>query len=265
MKFTGKIQEKDDFQFIIDQKNNQVDFINLPHKPGRYYDSVRIKIERTYTRDGQAIGTDGRPYKKLLTNSSNDVQPLYRIKVSWYGQNDAILIDNAANGYYSGRRDDFEEIVAGLDINKINYHDKEYCLELANELLDHDRVQEYLTTGLQDNPREEKRQKGAAYYGKGEKCGNYVGHVSRNHDGRYRKVFNGYVGQMIHDSDELVQKRTNYDLAKLDSLDKQSEDIKNKIMELQKSLGIVENQRKSIKKRLDSRKKNNDYDHDYME
>ncbi len=113
---------------------------------------------------------------------------VYDCKVSWYHENDAIMLDEQDS------RHDFKDIKLTVDPYLLQTDDA-YTTCLMYALLDQSRVNDMLARGMVDNPDKP--------------CGNYVGSVILN-DGNYVKYFDDRVGMPVHHSKEMVEKRRVY-------------------------------------------------------
>jgi len=111
-------------------------------------------------------------------------------RISWYGQNDAVMLNDKGE-YVGGRRDTYSNVLAEIDFNLLK-NDKNYVKSLMENLLNQKRVSEYLERGMLDNPQTP--------------CGKYVGGIALKND-RYTKIFNANIGEMSHNSPEMVAKR----------------------------------------------------------
>lgn len=121
---------------------------------------------------------------------------IYSAKVSWYGKNDAVYLDPQYGDM--GRRNQFTDIKLGLDVNKF-FSDPAYQAVLMRQLLDKNRIERYISQGLEDSPKTP--------------CGNYIGHVgisSKSNSNEYRKIFSEAVGREVHYSHEMLTKREEY-------------------------------------------------------
>ena len=106
--------------------------------------------------------------------------------ISWYGQNDAIMVD-------FDPREDYEIILATLDVDRMTT-DTRYCTYAVKQLLNRKRVEEYLERGKSQEEPEVP-------------CGNYVGTIVQEADGRLRKKFDCAVGRASHNSPYMLQVR----------------------------------------------------------
>lgn len=146
---------------------------------------------------------------RLIVDSRYSVvqgRNLYPCKVSWYDQDDTIMIKD--NIEY-GRRTAYENILLELDLNLLQ-NDPYYVETLMNEVLVYGRVSDKLRFGMEDTPKRP--------------CGNYLGGVCWDPTiGRYRKYFEDDVGYAVHYSPEMQGKRMR---RKLDEQRRREEKIK---------------------------------------
>lgn len=150
--------------------NLQVDFLDNRKKSNLSEDTTRLVV------DGRPDIVEGRK--------------LYSCKVSWYDQDDTIVI---REGKELGRRVAYENILLELDLNLLQ-RDPHYVYTLMNEVLLFGRVNENLRFGMEDNPKRP--------------CGNYMGGVCWDSKiERYRKYFEPDVGRAVHYSPRMQQKR----------------------------------------------------------
>ncbi len=133
---------------------------------------------------------------RLIVDQNPEFLPsghkVYNAKVSWYGIDDCEYI---VDGEDIGRKSDMESIRIGLDMEKF-MNDREYQDVLMTELLSKNRVMRYKEQGLQDNSEHQ--------------CGNYIGYVDRNENGKYIKKFNLGIGEEVHALPEQVNRRQRY-------------------------------------------------------
>ena len=117
---------------------------------------------------------------------------LYDCDISWYGSTDAILLGPEGEKY--GRRNQYENILAEIDINQIQI-DGRYCQFVMRQLLNRKRVLRYLEKGLRESPDTP--------------CGKYIGGIQMTSNG-YAKVFNQYIGNIAHNTNEMKMQREIY-------------------------------------------------------
>ena len=134
-----------------EQGRLQVDFYDKNADFKQFYDTTRLIIGRN---------------KKNVENIILD-----EALVSWYGNSDAIMIDESGNEY--GRLVEYKEILTKIDIN-LMCRDENYCITVMKSLLDKKRVEELLNFGLSENPERA--------------CGNYIGQITTTENG-YKKAF----------------------------------------------------------------------------
>ena len=188
----GQIPAKPN-EIVISRDGNVIDFIyNSTEAEKRETNVTRIKIVGRYKQQGELLDIYGNPY----IDNQYRAQPLVKALVSWYSTNDAEIVDRNRGGV--PRKEQYSEVVLGLDLPKIYERDYRYCVPLFTQLLDQKRVKQYLDAGLSDDANKTTE--------RGE-CGNYVGHVGVNNQGKFGKVFEAKVGRIVHNSPEMVEKR----------------------------------------------------------
>ena len=136
---------------------------------GQFYDTTKLVI------DNRAANLDGTFVQNCM--------------LAWYGQDDCIHLDS--KGRDMGRRGQFRNVLAEIDEDLL-LKDENYCLAVMKHLLKQNRVEQYLSRGLEDSPEMP--------------CGKYVGGIKQkgNH---YGKFFNEELGKASHNSPEMVEKR----------------------------------------------------------
>ena len=165
------------------QSNELVEYELFNRDSNKFYDTTKVKISR----------------KPLIVNGKE----VYKLEVSWYGSSDAIYISYDGEEY-RGRRDDFETVYAGIDLEKLQ-SDIGYLKFALEELLDQDRVQRYLKISEKTIPEindEIARTGNTRIY----PCGRYVGGVKETDRG-FSKVFDPEVGRYCHELPEMQQQR----------------------------------------------------------
>ena len=243
----GSVREEEpDFKIIISPNGKQVEFIDNVYHPNAISGEpnvTRLVFGQPYAVNGQRIATDGQRFSGLPEQTNKGIQPLYHAKVSWYKEGETIHFDE--DGKDVSRREAYTDVVLGVDIAKINRKDMEYCKKLFVELLDRSRVDQYKFTGLLVDPIHDD-----SGIGKRVKCGNYIGSVRELKNGIYTKYYNGIVGEMVHDSPEMVEKRRIHYENVIDSLDRADEEDQQEIMRLQKKISAREPRRQKAKQAL---------------
>lgn len=152
----------------------QVDYINKRHKFGQFYDTTRLIVDN---------------YPLIIEN--REVQ---NCAVSWYSQDDAILLDPRYN-MESANASQYKGVLAEIDVELLRI-DPEYCSIVMENLLERNRINKYLEDGLTENPRIP--------------CGKYIGGVGRNNENRYTKFFTAKVGEASHQSPLMVKRRVEH-------------------------------------------------------
>ena len=243
----GYVREKEpDYEVVISPNGKQVEFIDNVYHPDAISGEpnvTRLVFGQPYVVNGQRIATDGQRFSGLPEQTNKGIQPLYHAKVSWYKEDETIYVDDKDKD--RSRREAYSDVVLGVDIAKINRKDMAYCKKLFMELLSQSRVDQYKYTGLLVDPIHDD-----SGIGKRVKCGNYIGHVQELKRGEYTKYYNGIVGEMVHDSPEMVEKRRVHYENVLDSLNRADEEDKQKIMAIQKKISAREPRRKQAMQAL---------------
>ena len=90
-----------------------------------------------------------------------------------------------------------------------------------NKLLDQARVMRYLNRGLDNNPNQP--------------CGNYVGSILRK-NGEYIKIFDTEIGEAVHYSPEMTEKRREYKQMREYSIRKEMERKQQEMDELKRKM-----------------------------
>lgn len=257
MKFIGKkVKQKDnaigreakpDYEVVISPDGKQVEFIDNvydPDAPSGEPNVTRIVFGKPFAVNGKIIATDGQKFTGLPEQTNKGIQPLYHAKISWYYDGDTVYLDEKSGSYVS-RADAYSDVILGADISKINRKDMAYCKTLFKQLLNQNRVEQYRYTGLLVDPEQDD-----TGVSKKVKCGNYVGHVQKLKDGQYTKYYSGVVGEMVHDSPEMVEKRRTHYESMLRSIDRSDEEDRQAIMKLQKKISAREPKRKQVMQAL---------------
>lgn len=135
----------------------------------RDYDSTRLVLE-------------------TITENINGYR-VYTGKVSWYNQNDAIMLDG------NDSRNIGLTVRMEVEPNLLRTND-EYVSWLMKELLNKNRVCSYHERGLIDNPDVP--------------CGNYVGGIEVKSDGSFKNIFDNFIGTYVHNMPAVRQERTKY-------------------------------------------------------
>ena len=139
-------------------------------------------------------------------------------KVSWYGMDDAIEIDE--HGRELSRRTRYKHVLAEIDTDLIET-DNEYGIMVMNGLLRKNRVERYLRDGLNENPETP--------------CGEYVGGVRRIGN-EYKKVFDIKVGEKAHNLDTMKEKREKWKIKQEQTKQNLIEIKKERIRQLQEEI-----------------------------
>lgn len=127
---------------------------------------------------------------------------VYNAYVSWYGNSDCEYYDEKGK-VHNFRREEVVPIQVGLDSSKLESgkEDLEYMKALFTQLLDQNRVKEYIDRGLQENPKNP--------------CGKYIGEIFYDYGkNAYKKGFMPQIGMKSHFSEQQVKERKQYRLEK---------------------------------------------------
>ena len=170
------------------------------HEESEVFDTTS-NILRTVTKDGklQIDYIDEKPdFKKgydstrlVLETTPENINgyKIYTGKVSWYNQDDAIMMDGNDSRHIG------MTVRMGIEPYLIRTND-EYTKLVMEVLLNKNRVKSYHERGLIDNPDIP--------------CGNYVGEIKIKEDDSYSKNFNTFIGTFIHNMPEVRQVRAQY-------------------------------------------------------
>ncbi len=145
-----------------------IEYIDNKNKVGRMYDTTRLI------------------FTNMTENLNNRNVPNFL--VSWYNQSDVTILDNSRE---FGSRVDYSEIFADIDLNLMR-GDQQYCEMVMKDLLNQNRVKNYLDKGLEDLP--------------GYPCGMYVGGVRSTQNG-YDKFFDVAAGEEAHYKPYMIKMR----------------------------------------------------------
>lgn len=160
-----------DVQFSMTNDGRlQVDFYDKQVKFGQFYDTTRL------IADLQQFYLGGIPVHNCL--------------VSWYGQNDAVMLSE--NGMDMGRREQYRGVLSEINLEQLQT-DSNYCYLVMKYLLSKQRVESYLDRGLEENPEIP--------------CGKYIGGVRKTPDNKCKKFFSPEAGKSCHYSDFMIQRR----------------------------------------------------------
>lgn len=172
-------------------------------KVGQFYDTTRVIVDR-------------------IPETINNKQ-LYKCLVSWYRQGDVEIIGNEFSD--SVRKGQFREVLADIDPNLLAT-DPRYCETIVIGLLNESRVERYLQAGLEEKPQQLP-------------CGKYVGGIRQGPKG-YEKIFDVGVGKTCHNSQDMVNKRTEYKQHRQSTLDARRARLEAQMQQLQGELDELE-------------------------
>lgn len=151
--------------------NLQVEFYDKEADFKKFYDTTRLIIGR------QPLDIEGHQ--------------VYNCAVSWYGHDDCKILNKETGKLDSMKAQAYRGVLAEIDLELLQ-NDLDYCNMVMNKLLDKQRVERYLETGLQEEPEQP--------------CGKYIGGVEQTEKG-YGKFFSTIVGQISHNSKLMVDRR----------------------------------------------------------
>ncbi len=155
----------------VSNGNLQVEFYDKDSDFKKFYDTTRLIIGR------QPLNIEGHP--------------VYSCAVSWYGHSDCQMFDEKTGKFDSLRAQEYRGVLAEIDLELLQT-DPNYCNMVMKGLLDKQRVERYLESGLQETPEQP--------------CGKYIGGVRQTERG-YGKFFSTVVGKASHNSDLMVKRR----------------------------------------------------------
>lgn len=177
----------------------QVDFYDKGTKFSQFYDTTRLVV------DNRPIILAGQEVRNCI--------------VSWYSQDDVVLLDPQYENESLNARD-YRGVLAQIDPTLLQT-DKDYCSVVMRKLLDKKRVTKYLEDGLQETPNQP--------------CGKYIGGVKPTEKG-YGKFFSLPVGKASHNSDLMVNCRREYRENIEAKKQKEIADKKSQIQQLQSEI-----------------------------
>lgn len=154
--------------------NLQIEFYDKNPDFKKFYDTTRLIVSK------QPVNIEGHR--------------IYNCAVSWYGHNDCQMFDEKTGQFDSLRAQDYKGVLAEIDLELLQT-DPYYCNIVMKGLLDKQRVERYLESGLQENPEIP--------------CGKYIGGINQTEKG-YGKFFSTIVGQASHNSELMVNRRQEY-------------------------------------------------------
>ncbi len=144
------------------RKDNTVE-LGYQSDTGKDYDSTRLIIE---------------PYEKVIKN-----QTIYKCKISWFNSDDSVKFPKDKNGRSKYDEKNSSNIMVQFDLEKL-ITDKKYYKFFMENLLKKDRVLKYLEYGMQEEPKI--------------KCGDYVGYIDYNKEGKLKRYFDEEIGEACH-------------------------------------------------------------------
>lgn len=151
--------------------NLQVDFYDKNADFKKFYDTTRLIVDR------QPLDIEGHQ--------------VYDCVVSWYGHYDCRMLDEETGQFDSIGAREYRDVLAEIDIELLKT-DPNYCNKVMTDLLDKQRVEKYLESGMQEEPEHP--------------CGKYIGGIRQTEKG-YGKFFSIVVGIASHNSELMVNRR----------------------------------------------------------
>lgn len=159
-------------------------------------------------------------------------QKTFRCKISWFNSSERVHFNKKISNYDERKSYD---IIVQFNIEKL-FTDKNYYAFFMEQLLNKDRTQKYLEYGMEENPTI--------------KCGNYVGYIDYNEQGKLKRYFDEEIGTKCHYLEEKQEERIRYRNQKIEYYDKEIETKEKELAELRekKNQLLKENNRdKTIK------------------
>ena len=101
------------------------------------------------------------------------------------------MFDEKTGQFDSLRAQEYRGVLAEIDLELLQT-DPNYCNMVMKELLDKQRVERYLESGLQETPEHP--------------CGKYIGGIRQTEKG-YGKFFSTIVGKASHNSELMVNRK----------------------------------------------------------
>lgn len=182
----------------------QVEFYNRDSDFKKFYDTTRLIVSR------QPLNIEGHQ--------------VYNCAVSWYGSNDCQMFDEKTGKFDSLRAQSYQGVLAEIDLELLQ-SDSNYCNMVMKGLLDKQRVERYLESGLQELPERP--------------CGKYIGGVRQTEKG-YGKFFSVIVGRASHNSELMINRRQEHRARIKAQRQKAIADKKAQIEKLQSELDSME-------------------------
>ena len=172
-------------RFTMNQSKDglQIDFIEANPNFAQFYDTTRL----------------------IVQNRCMDFpdKNIYDCLVSWYGQQDAIMLDSESGELIEGRRNNYTHVLAQIDLNLLQT-DPDYLKKVMLALLNESRVNRYMNAGMKTPEEIAKAQ------ADGNKsidlCGRYIGGIAGK-ERNYQKFFDVAVGKKAHNLPDIVRAR----------------------------------------------------------
>lgn len=133
--------------------------------------------------------------------------------ISWYNNDEACI---------EGVEEEQEKILVTLDLERMT-SDREYYTFAMKELLNRKRVQGYLERGRSLDSQEHP-------------CGNYVGYIKQNTEGKFEKRFDTTAGEASHNSPYMMQVREQIRAEKEEKAARRKAELQAQIQEAQDEL-----------------------------
>lgn len=188
----------------ITNGNLQVEFYDKNTDFKKFYDTTRLIVGR------YPLNIEGHQ--------------VYNCAVSWYGSSDCQMFDEKTGKFDSLRAQEYRGVLAEIDLELLQ-SDPNYCNMVMKGLLDKQRVERYLESGLQETPEKP--------------CGKYIGGVRQTEKG-YGKFFSSIVGRASHNSELMINRRQQHREMMEAQRQKAIADKKDQIKKLQSELESME-------------------------
>ncbi|MGM9850424.1 MAG: hypothetical protein ACI31V_05970 [Bacilli bacterium] len=180
------------------------------------YENLNSQEEYNNTR----LIIDPIPIKKENKRST------FKCKVSWFNRNDKVYFPKDENGNIGYDEKSSKNIIVELNIEKL-VTDKNYYEFFMEKLINKERVLKYLEYGMIEEPEI--------------KCGDYIGYIEYDEQGRLNRYFDEYFGIECHtlESKQIERNNKKTELLifynnEIEKHKKAIEEINNKIEELYK-------------------------------
>jgi hypothetical protein len=203
--------------------------------PSTYSQGYNIDLAITTTQDGflqidlydvkDNLNNFYDTTRLIINSASQNIagNVLQDCLVSYYGHDDTTYAD--PNIQRQTRMNQYTHVLAEFDVDRLLNRDIDYARNVLIGLLNENRIQRYMQNGLSDSPQQP--------------CGNYVGGITPEG----KKYFRPQVGQIVHNSPKMQQKRQLKKEEKARANDRKREENRRKIAELEAENDRLENDR----------------------